>query len=71
MAKQKQKLTQAQKAERRRRKREFITVFVRGKMKRIPRPPTVDGMSVEDFVLQNADPIWLHQQRLWEYMPTT
>ena len=25
-------------------------------------------MSVDEFVLQNADPIWLQQNEMWEYM---
>ena len=27
------------------------------------------GMSVDEFIEQNADPIWLHQNGLWELMP--
>jgi hypothetical protein len=25
-------------------------------------------MTVEDFIRANADPIWLHQNEMWEYM---
>ena len=39
-----------------------------GKQKRVKRPPTIDGMSVEEFLRRNADPIWLHQNEMWEYM---
>jgi hypothetical protein len=46
-----------------------MTIFVNGKQKRVRRPATIDGMDVEEFVLRNADPIWLHQNELWEYMP--
>ena len=45
-----------------------MTVFMNGKKKRIRRPPTIDGMPVEEFILRNADPIWLHQNGMWEYM---
>lgn len=66
MKKPKRKLTAAEKAEKRRRRREFMTIFVGGKMKRVRRPPTVDGMPVEEFLPRNADPIWLHQNGLRE-----
>ena len=25
-------------------------------------------MDVEEFIRRNADPIWLHQNEMWEYM---
>jgi len=68
MARQKRKLTAAQRAAKRRNRREFMTIFVHGKMKRVRRPPTIDGMDVDEFIRRNADPIWLHQEGLWEYM---
>jgi hypothetical protein len=68
MSKRKRKLTAAEKAEKRRRRQEFMTIFVNGKQKRVKRPPTIDGMSVEEFILRNAGPIWLHQNEMWEYM---
>jgi 16S rRNA U516 pseudouridylate synthase RsuA-like enzyme len=68
MGKPKRKLTAAQKAEKARRRREFMTIFINGKMKRVRRPPTIEGIPVEDFIRQNADPIWLHQNEMWEYM---
>jgi hypothetical protein len=37
-------------------------------MKRVGRPPTVDGMSVEDFSRANADPIVLHQEEMLDDM---
>ena len=40
-----------------------------GKQARIKRPPTVDGMPVDQFIEENADPVWLHQNELWELMP--
>jgi hypothetical protein len=57
-----------EKAEKERRRMEYMTVFVHGKQKRVRRPPTIEGMDVEEFILRNADPIWLHQNELWEYM---
>lgn len=45
-----------------------MTIFMNGKQKRVKRPPTIDGMDVDEFIKQNADPIWLHQNEMWEYM---
>jgi len=66
--KPRRKLTSAERAEKRRRRAEYMTIFVNGKQKRVKRPPTVDGMDVDEFIRRNADPIWLHQNGLWEYM---
>ena len=68
MAKPKRKLTKAQKAEKKRRQQEYMTIFIRGKQKRVKRPSPIDEMDVEEFIRANADPIWLHQEGLWEYM---
>ena len=67
-AKPKRKLTAAERAAKKRRREQFMTIFINGKQKRVRRPPTVDGMDVDEFILRNADPIWLHQNELWEYM---
>ncbi len=68
MAKKKRKLTSAEKAEKKRRREEYMTIFMNGTQKRVKRPPTIDGMDVDEFILRNADPIWLHQNEMWEYM---
>ena len=39
---------------------------VRGK-----RPETIDGIDADEFIRRNADPIWLHQNEMWEYMNQT
>ena len=64
----KKKLTPSQKAAKKKRQKEYMTVFMNGKQKRIKRPPTIDGMSVDEFIRNNADPIWLHQNEMWEYI---
>jgi hypothetical protein len=69
VAKQKRKLTTAQKAEKARLRQEYMWIFVGGKQKRVRRPPTIDGMDVDEFLRRNADPIWLHQEGLWHLMP--
>lgn len=68
MAKPKKKLTPAQRAEKKRRKLEFMTIFINGKQKRVRRPPTIDGMDAEEFISRNADPIWLHQNERWDIL---
>jgi hypothetical protein len=68
MARQKKKLSPEQKAAKKKRREEYMTVFVNGKQKRVKRPPTIDGMDVDEFIRRNADPIWLHQNEMWEYM---
>ena len=45
-----------------------MTIFINGKQKRVKRPPSIDGMDVDEFIRSNADPIWLHQNEMWEYM---
>lgn len=66
MSKRKKKLSPAQKAGEKERKKEYMTIFVRGKQKRVKRPPTIDGIDADEFIRRNADPIWLHQNEMWE-----
>jgi len=68
MAMRKRKLTAAEKAEKQWRQKEYMTIFINGKQKRVMRPPTIDGMDVDEIIRRNADPIWLHQNEMWEYM---
>ena len=68
MAKRKRKLTPAEKAEKKRRQKEYMTIFINRKQKRVKRPPTIDGMEVDEYIQRNADPIWLHQNEMWEYL---
>ncbi len=69
MAKQKRKLSLAEKAAKARRKAEYMTIFVNGRQQSVRRPVLVEGMNPDEFVRRNADPIWLHQNEMWEYMP--
>lgn len=68
-AKPKRKLTVAEKRARRERKRNTMIIFINGKQKRIPRPQLIDGLEVDEFIAQNADPLWLHQNEMWELIP--
>jgi hypothetical protein len=66
MAKRKRRLTAAEKREKKRRRREFMTIFMNGKQKRVRRPPTIEGMDVDEFIRRNADPTWLVQNEQWD-----
>ena len=68
MSKKKRKLTAAEKEERKKRRKEYMTIFINGKQKRVRRPQEIDRLSVDENFLRNADPIWLHQNELWEYI---
>jgi len=68
MKKPKRKRTAAEKRALRERKKKFMTIFINGKQKRVLRPQLIDGLPVEEFIARNADPIWLHQNELWECM---
>jgi hypothetical protein len=68
MPRQKRKRTAAEKRARRERREKFMWIFVNGKQKRVPRPQLIDGLTVDEFIERNADPIWLHQNELWELM---
>ncbi|MEJ2445496.1 MAG: hypothetical protein P8Y42_18930, partial [Exilibacterium sp.] len=66
------KLSAAQKRARKKakeeRQRKYQWVFMNGKQVRIKRPPTIDGIAVDEWIANNADPIWLHQNEMWEYI---
>jgi len=70
MAKAKKKRSAAQKRVKREakaeRQRKYMWVFMNGKQVRIERPPTFEGMETDEFLKVNADPIWLHQNEMWE-----
>ena len=65
MAKPKKKLTSAQRAAKKQRKKDFMTVFMNGKQVRVRRPPTIDGMAADEFIRHKADPIGLKQHGSW------
>ena len=43
-----------------------MTTKVKGKQKRVRRPPTILGVDVAEFIRMNADSIWLSQNEMWE-----
>lgn len=74
MPKINKKLTAAQKRARKtakaERQKKYEWVFINGKQVRVSRCPTIDGMGIDEFIQRNADPIWLHQNEMWEYIET-
>lgn len=70
MSKPKRKLTSAEKRAKKKRREETMIIFINGKQKRVKRPPTINGLSVDEFISRNADPIWLHQNEMWDAIKT-
>ncbi len=68
MTKKKRKLTAAQKAEKKRRKQEYMFVMMNGRQVRVKRPPTIDGLDIDTFLRRNADPTWLVQNEMWHLL---
>lgn len=68
MPKPKRKRSTVEKRARRERRLKFMTIFINGKQKLVPRPKLIDGLPIEEFIASNADPIGLHEFGLWEYM---
>ena len=72
MPKLKKKLTTTQKHARKKakaeREKKYLWVFMNGKQVKVKRPPTIDGMDADEYIQQNADSIWLHQNEMWEYI---
>lgn len=66
MPKPKRKLTTAEKAAKKQRRLEYETIFINGKQKRVKREALIAGVPVDEFMLNNADPIWLHQNEMWD-----
>ena len=68
VARRKRKLSKGQKRARRERRMNYMTIFVNGKQKRVRRPEQIEGLPLDEFIATNADPIWLHQNEMWELM---
>lgn len=69
-----QKLTASQKRAKKQakaeRQKKYEWIFIRGKQVRVRKPDTIEGMDPDEYILRNADPIWLHQNQMWEYSDT-
>jgi hypothetical protein len=66
---QKRKLTATQRRAKRERRQKFQMIFINGRQKWVPRETLIDGLTVNEFIARNADPIWLVQNELWELIP--
>ncbi|MEO5347670.1 MAG: hypothetical protein H7834_15025 [Magnetococcus sp. YQC-9] len=64
----KRKRTPQEKAARKRKNQEFMIVFIGGKQKRVRRPTMIDGLDENTWIRQNADPIWLVQNEMYDYL---
>lgn len=62
----KRKLTADEKRAKKERQKKYQWVMMNGKQVRIKREPTIDGIPVDQFIAQNADAMWLHQNEMWE-----
>ena len=43
-------------------------VFINGKQVKQRKPEMIDGMLVEEYIMKNADSLWLQQNEMWEYL---
>ncbi len=69
MAKPKRERAAPEKRGRRERKKKYKTLFINGKQRRFLREQTIEGLPAGEFIARNADPLWLHRNGMWEYMP--
>ena len=64
------KLSSSVKASRKKAKFErqikYKTVLINGKQVRLKRSQMIEGIPADEFISQNTDPIWLHQNEMWE-----
>ncbi|MDB2686701.1 hypothetical protein N9Y42_05775 [Mariniblastus sp.] len=40
--------------------------MINGKQVMVKREPTIDGVPVDQFIADNADAMWYHQNEMWE-----
>lgn len=66
MRKLKRKKTNAEKAQKRARQLRYMTVFMNGRQKRVKRPETIEGMPVDEYLGENADALYWHQNGEWD-----
>ena len=66
MPRKKRKLSPDEKRARKVRQQKYKWIFINGKQVRVKREPTIDGIPEDEWTRQNADPIWLIQNEMWE-----
>ena len=67
--KKKRKLTAKEKKLKKELRAKYQYIFINGKQKRVLRPQLIDGMDVDEFIMLNADPIWVLQNEMWDLIP--
>lgn len=64
------KLTTAQKKTKKlakaERQKKYEWIFINGKQVRVRRSQLIEGVPVDDFLARKTDPMWLHQNEMWE-----
>lgn len=70
MTRRTNKLSATRRTEKRQRREQFTTVMMSGRQTRMRRPPTVEGIDVEEFFRRNATAVELHQEELWHLIDT-
>jgi len=72
MPKIKKKLSFAQKHAKKEakaeRQKKYMWVFMSGKQVCVRRPEMIDGIPKDEWIEQNAGPIWLHQNEMWDVL---
>lgn len=58
----------ARKAAKADRQKKYQRFFMNGKQVKIKCSPTIDGIDVDEFIRRNSDPVWLHENEVWEYI---
>jgi hypothetical protein len=66
VTRRKRKLEPAEKRAKKERQKKFDWIFINGNQVRVKREPTIDGIPEDEWLRQNADPSWLHQNEMWE-----
>ena len=64
----KRKLTAVEKKAKAERQKKYEWIFMNGKQVRVKRPEMIEGMSVEAFIAENADDVWLTQHRMYHVL---
>ncbi len=68
MKKPKRKKTAAEKRAKKEWKKKYQWIFINGKQVKVLRPQMIDGLPIDEYIARNADPIWLHQNGMWQYL---
>ncbi|MFM8804596.1 MAG: hypothetical protein ACKOK8_11920 [Planctomycetia bacterium] len=48
----------------------FRMVFINGRQVRVGLEPMIEGMPLDEFIRLSADPVFLHDNELWDLLQT-